>query len=325
MQSKYFCTLFDSNYLLKGVAMLETLRQHCSVAHVFVLCMDLQTQNLLAQLDLPHITCIALSGLEDEALLAVKKHRSIAEYCWTLSPCLPWYVLQSNAQVDCITYLDADLFFYSSIQPLFDEIGSASIAIIEHRYTERLKYLAVNGRFCVEWVSIKRDEQGLACLSRWRDQCIEWCFYRLEEKRMGDQKYLDEWPERYSSLRILENPGAGIAPWNFSDYDFGMNENDQITVNGVPLIFYHFHQFQLLDNGGFNRLSTFYTANCVEPDDVYQCYEMHLKMVLKKVRHFVPDFDAGLKSISQVATRRWVHKYVPRWAKDTIRRFTRLV
>ena len=30
----YFCTLFDSNYLLKGVAMLRTLKQHCPDAQV---------------------------------------------------------------------------------------------------------------------------------------------------------------------------------------------------------------------------------------------------------------------------------------------------
>ena len=324
MTTKYFCTLFDSNYLLKGVAMLETLRKQCPGAHVFVLCMDEQTATLLKHLGLDHVTCFALADFEDEALLAVKSQRSIAEYCWTLSPCLPWYVLQNNPQVDLITYVDADLFFYSPVQPLFDEIGDASIAIIEHRFTERLKHLEVNGRFCVEWVSIRRDEQGLACLSRWRDQCIEWCFYRLEDKRMGDQKYLDEWPERYSSLVILQHPGAGVAPWNYSKYQFGKDAAHQITVDSAPLIFYHFHQFQLLDNGGFDRLSTFYTSECAEPDAAYQTYETHLKVALQKVREYVPGFGAGLKPASHVAGRRWVHKYVPRWAKDAIRRFTRL-
>ena len=304
--------------------MLKTLHLHCPGAYVFILCMDKKTQLVLEQLDMSYISCIALVELEDEALLAVKKQRSIAEYCWTLSPCLPWYVLQNNPWVDCITYLDADLFFYSSVLPLFDEMGSASIAVIEHRYTERLKHLAVNGRFCVEWVSIRRDDQGLACLSRWRDQCIEWCFYRLEDKRMGDQKYLDEWPDRYSSLVILQHLGAGVAPWNYSNYHFDNDAGGHITVNDSPLIFYHFHQFQLLDNGGFDRLSTFYTATSAEPEHVYQRYEAYLKVTLTKVREIIPDFSSGLKSSAHVATRRWIHKYIPRWAKDAIRRYTRI-
>lgn len=324
MTPKYFCTLFDSNYLLKGVAMLETLQLHCPGAHVFVLCMDEQTGTLLKQLGMSYITCIALKDFEDEALLAVKSQRSIAEYCWTLSPCLPWYVLQNNPQVDLITYVDADLFFYSPVQPLFDEIGDASIAIIEHRFTDRLKHLEVNGRFCVEWVSIRRDEQGMACLSHWRDQCIEWCYYRLEDKRMGDQKYLDEWPELYSSLVILQHVGAGVAPWNYSKYAFRMNGNRQVTVDDELLIFYHFHQFQLLDNGGFDRLSTYYTSECKEPDEVYRRYEAYLKAVLQKVRRFVPTFAGGLKPAYHVAGRRWVHRYLPRWLKDAIKRITHI-
>lgn len=72
---RHFCTLFDSNYLLKGVAMLRTLKQHCPDAHVHVLCMDVQTYEILEQMRLPHVSCLSLSAVEDEALLAVKPQR----------------------------------------------------------------------------------------------------------------------------------------------------------------------------------------------------------------------------------------------------------
>lgn len=318
---RHFCTLFDRNYLLKGLAMLRTLAEYCPQAHVHVLCMDTQTQVILENLELPFVTCIPLASLEDDALLAVKADRSVAEYCWTLSSSVPWYVLQHNPQIDFITYVDADLLFYSPVQALFDEIGNASIAIIEHRFTPRLRHLEVNGRFCVEWVSFRRDAEGMACLKRWREQCIDWCFYRLEDKRMGDQKYLDEWPELYSSLCVLQHPGAGIAPWNYAQYQFAKNAEGKITVDGSPLVFYHFHQFQLLDNGGFDRLSTFYTSECAEPQAIYEQYESTLKTVLRDVRAVCPGFSAGLKAAAHMTGRRWVQRYVPRWAKQMLRRF----
>lgn len=323
MTQSHFCTLFDSGYLLKGVAMLRSLATYCPNAHVHVLCMDMQTQTILTQLNLPHITCIPLADLEDEALLKAKKDRGVAEYCWTLSPCLPWYVLQNNPQIDFITYLDADLLFYSPVQPLFDEIGVHSIAIIEHRFTPRLQDRAVNGRFCVEWVSFRRDDEGMACLARWREQCIEWCFYRLEDGRMGDQKYLDEWPQLYASCHILQHPGAGIAPWNYAQYAFGNDASGNITVQSALLIFYHFHQFQMLDNGRFDRLSAFYTSECREPGPIYLRYETILKEILAEVRVLVPDFSAGLKPAAQVAGRRWVQRYLPMWAKNILHRFIR--
>ncbi len=318
MQTRHFCTLFDRNYLLKGVAMLESLFRHCPRARVFVLCMDAQTRTILERLQVGDIVCIDLSELEDEALLEAKANRSVAEYCWTLSPCLPWYVLQQYSEVDEITYLDADLLFYSPLAPLFEEIGAASIAIIEHRFTPRLRHLEINGRFCVEWVSFRRDAEGLACLSRWREQCIEWCYYRLEDGRMGDQKYLDEWPARYPSCHIIQHPGAGIAPWNYAQYRFDGDVSGAIAVQGQPLIFYHFHQFQLLDDGRFERLSDFYTMECREPHAVYAAYESALRGVLARVRALEPGFSGGLMP-SPSAGRRWL-RHAARFAKSALYR-----
>lgn len=321
----HFCTLFDRNYLLKGVAMLRTLKQHCPQAHVHVLCMDTPTREILTQLDLPHVTCLSLSEIEDEALLAVKPGRSLAEYCWTLSPCLPWYVLQHNPDIDAITYLDADLYFYSSLQPLFDEIGGASIVIIEHRFPPAMKHHEVKGRFCVEWVGFKRDEQGMACLAHWREQCIEWCFHRLEEDRMGDQKYLDQWPGKYSGLLILQHPGAGVAPWNYSQYRFGWDDRGTITVNGAPLIFYHFHQLQLLSNGRFDRLSGAYRSMGPEPEVAYQAYEAALTHVLQEVRALQPSFSAGMKPWLRIKSQRLVQYLLPQSLKELLKKFIKAI
>nr|WP_314709152.1 hypothetical protein [uncultured Comamonas sp.] len=323
MTTRYFCTLFDSGYLLKGLAMIRSLKRHCPTMYIHVLCMDDQTKYILEKLEMPFVNCITLAEVENDELLKAKADRGVAEYCWTLSSCFTWHVMQSYSDIDFLTYVDADLLFYSSVQPLFDEIGDASIAVIEHRFTPRLQDREVNGRFCVEWDSFRRDEQGLACLSRWREQCIEWCYYRLEDGKMGDQKYLDEWPSRYSNCHILMHPGAGIAPWNYAQYRFGYNEAGAITVEGESLIFYHFHQFQLLDNGKFDRLSTFYTSECDEPAAVYEAYEAELKQCLADVRAVVPSFKGGLKPVSSVRGRRFVQQFVPMWAKEIARRFLR--
>jgi hypothetical protein len=323
MTIRYYCTLFDSGYLIKGLAMIRSLVKWSPGAEIFVLCMDARAQQILEQLAIPGVHCIPLADIETPELLETKKDRGVAEYCWTLSPCLPSYVLEHNPEIDFITYLDSDLLFYSPVEPLFGEIGDSSIAIIEHRFSPRLMDREINGRFCVEWVSFRRTEEGMACLARWKAQCIEWCYYRLEEGRMGDQKYLDEWPDRYAECHILQHPGAGVAPWNYSRYTFGGNASSGITVDGAPLIFYHFHQFQLLDNGKFDRLSSFYTEEKREPDAIYSAYEAALRAALAEVRSVWPGFDAGLKAVGSVAGRRWAQKYVPRAVKDVLRKFIR--
>lgn len=303
--------------------MIRSLERFCPGMRIHVLCMDEQTKVILEDLQMPYVHCVSLAEVETEALLKAKADRGVAEYCWTLSSGFTWHVMANNQDIDLLTYVDADLMFYSDVQPLFDEIGDASIAIIEHRFTPRLKDREVNGRFCVEWDSFRRDEQGMACLTRWRDQCLDWCYYRLEDGKMGDQKYLDEWPELYPSCHILMHPGAGIAPWNYAQYKFDKDANGNITVEGDPLIFYHFHQFQLLENGKFDRLSSFYTSECTEPIAIYEAYEIELQKCLADVRAVMPNFKGGLKPVSSVRGRRFLQKYVPMWAKEIARRFLR--
>ncbi|WP_245425729.1 hypothetical protein [Rhizobium sp. J15] len=303
--------------------MIDSLMRQSSDSHVFVLCLDQQTSDIITLLAIPGVTGISLAEVETEELLQAKKTRGVAEYCWTLSPCLPWYLFENYPEIDLLTYLDSDLLFYSPLQPIFDEIGDSSVAIIEHRFAPRLHDREVNGRFCVEWVTFRRDDEGMACLSRWRDQCIEWCYYRLEDGKMGDQKYLDEWPDRYKHCHIIEHPGAGVAPWNYEKHTFGVSAMGAIIVDASPLIFYHFHQFQLLENGGFDRLSTFYTSVCPEPDGIYLAYESALTRTLERVRTIVPGFSGGLRSSRQVARRRWAQRYLPFTLKEAIRRFLR--
>ena len=90
-----------------------------------------------------------------------------------------------------ITYLDADLYFYGSPEPIFTELGDRSILVIEHRYPGRLKGNDRFGLFNVRYEPSGMTASGLACLERWGDQCLEWCYDRDEATRYADQKYLD--------------------------------------------------------------------------------------------------------------------------------------
>lgn len=317
---RYFCTLFDRNYLIKGVSMIKSLIKHCHDVEIYVLCMDSETKEILTGFDFNQVHLILLSDIENQELLSVKPGRSAAEYCWTLSAFFSWYIMSKFHNVDMLTYLDADLLFYSNVEPLFDEINTASIAIIEHRFSEKLIHLEAYGRFNVEWVSFRRDSAGLACLEKWKNQCIEWCFARLEDGRMGDQKYLDSWPTIYADkLCILQHYGAGIAPWNYANYKIAKN-NNQIFINDVPLVFYHFHQFQILKNNKFHWMSKAYSENEIMPDLIYLQYENEIKNALYEINKIRPGFRFGIRSVGIVTLRHIIQRFVGLRLKNFIRK-----
>src|SRR2546426_7474292 len=172
---RYFCTYFDSNYLTRGLSLISSLQRFCKDFKIFVLCLDTEAQRILEELKIHQICTIALAELEkhDPQLLAAKETRSKVEYYFTCTPALPAFVLERWPEVDLITYLDADFFFFNDIEPAFAELAGSSIAITAHGFGPSLQKLEEFGRYNVGWVSFRRDKEGLRCLYDWRARCIE--------------------------------------------------------------------------------------------------------------------------------------------------------
>ena len=95
----------------------------------------------LDALALPHVSTVSLAELEafDAELLSTKADRTPVEYCWTATPALPLYMFATRPELDEVTYLDADLMFFSDPEPLFDEMGDASVLITPHRFSPRVR------------------------------------------------------------------------------------------------------------------------------------------------------------------------------------------
>lgn len=64
----YFCTLFDTNYLTRGIAMYESLKRYTLEFHLFILAFDDKCERILKQLRLENVTIISLKDFEDEEL-----------------------------------------------------------------------------------------------------------------------------------------------------------------------------------------------------------------------------------------------------------------
>lgn len=230
-----FCTLFDSYYIHKGLALYESLCECTEDFHLFIVAFDDASYNKLKEIGLEKATIISLAEFETPDLLRVKPSRNKAEYCWTCSSAVTEYCMQKY-NLDAITYLDSDLMFLSDPKVIEEEIGDKEIGITEH-----FNSIPVTGRFCVQYMYFKNQEEGRQALKWWKDKCIEWCYARQEDGKYGDQAYVDAFPQRYESLCIIKNRGVGIADWNVNQYD--ISDDNRIIYKGIayPKVFYHFH------------------------------------------------------------------------------------
>lgn len=247
-----YCTYFDSNYLTRGVALYLSLKRHSPPFVLWVLCFDDQTHEALTKVNQPDLRPIRLDDFEagDDLLVAAKRERSRIEYYFTCTPSVAWYVLRQDPSIDSITYLDSDLLFYADPTTILASGGGRSITIVPHGFPEHLRSLEIYGVYNVGLVSFRNDDVGRPHLESWRLQCIEWCFDRVEDGKYADQRYLDDWPT-YPGVAVIDHPGAGLAPWNVAVRRVQV-AGEGLSVNGQPLIFYHFAAFEYLGRGIFD-------------------------------------------------------------------------
>ena len=230
MATRHFCTYFNAAYIWKGLALYESLKSVSNNFCFHVMALDDKTYEFLSNIHETSLVVENWKNYETEKFLELKKERTFAEYCWTCGPTIIQHFLCDNHLSD-ITYLDSDLMFYSSFEPIYNEIGGNSIAITRHFS----KMDAQSGKFCVQFVYFRNDDNGNAALNWWKGECINWCYARYEDGKFGDQKYLDEFPIRFNSVKIIENRGAGIASWNMALYEFVNQTSIKYQGNVFPL------------------------------------------------------------------------------------------
>ena len=132
----------------------------------------------------------------------------------------------TRPDLDEVTYLDADLLFFDDPEPLFEAMGRRLGA--DHAAPLRAQDTPPGDQRDLQR-PVPRPSAATAAAGGapwWHDRCVEWCYYRLEDGKLGDQKYLDDWPERFEGVHVLEHKGGGLAPWNITQYDVRADGRD---------------------------------------------------------------------------------------------------
>lgn len=282
-----FCTIFDSFYLDKGLALYESLLKVESDFKLYVFAFDEKSEFVLKELKLSKMIVISLKQFEDEQMLVVKKERSKAEYCWTCTPISVEYVIEHYHEEQC-TYIDADLYFYDSPKLLLSELkeNKKNILITEHRFSPNFEknLLKESGKYCVQFNTFDASKSSMDVLKTWKSQTLEWCSYTKYGDKKGDQKYLENWTQDYLNVHELQHLGGGVSWWNIQQYTLTKESNKLYIHFGhqkYPLVFYHFQNIRYLPFGFVNTNMGFRSKDINQW--IYYPYLAHLE----KIREFL--------------------------------------
>jgi hypothetical protein len=260
-----FVTFFDINYFDKGKVLYDSLCQHVLNFELFVVCLDNRTSEILLESNYPNLTVVNLDEIEKKyvELEVAKSNRSLVEYYFTLSPFCPRFCMEKFG-LKSICSLDADIQFYSSPVKYFDQLENHSIVLTPHKFSSNNKDKIKYGIYNVSFQIFKNDPIGNLCLKKWSMDCLEWCKDYFDEKknRFADQLYLNNWLQEYKgSIYIINDDVGGIAPWNLNNYKLTLKKG-RFFSNDKPLIFFHFHDFRIVQNNYIFHSFQNYGVDC---------------------------------------------------------------
>ena len=84
--TEHYVTLFDSTFLAQGLALHASMARHAGEFDLTVIAMDETVERVLEDMALSRVRVVPLREAETDELHRVKPSRSIAEYCWTITP-----------------------------------------------------------------------------------------------------------------------------------------------------------------------------------------------------------------------------------------------
>jgi hypothetical protein len=293
----HYATLFDKNYLTRGLALWESLQKHTKDFQLHILCLDDFTFEYLHKKGLENVELTHLSSLETHSadIALCKNNRTLVEYYFTLSPCFPLYLLEKHGiSMAYICSLDADLYFYDDPQLILKNFSHRSILITSHSFSPHLgKGWFTTGVFNVSFQAFRNDEIGLDCLKKWKTQCMDWCYnyYDALHNRFADQKYLESFPEMYGDkLVIINSPMANVALWNVNNYKLKMQQG-RIYSDTIPLVYYHFSNVKILSNT-LTQTGFYWAQTRLQPvllNHIYLPYIHRVKQLNRLVFNAVSD------------------------------------
>ena len=294
-----YCTLFDKNYLSRGLTLYFSLQRQEAGAKMVMLCLDRATRDALAELSLADAELILLEELEsyDPALGKVRAARTPAEYYFTCKPVLMRHIALHGKNVSRITYLDSDLFCFSDPKTLAAELASSTVVLTPHRFPPYLKNWEQYGLFNAGWVSTSTDEEGMRFIEWWRERCLEWCEMTVVGEKFADQKYLDQVAGAFPHALALPHSGVNTGPWRLANIRIE-SSGDKVLVEGQPLIFYHFHGLRRIFGNWYDSgLCEYYVPLSSEIRKlIYQPYITELRVADERLQRLPESIRGNLAS-----------------------------
>lgn len=240
------CTIISKNYLAAARTLVNSLQQFNEAIYPVVLLVDTidsgfepAAENfytmLASDLAIPRWPHFAMKYDIMELNTAVKPY--LIE------------VLFDRFEAQKVIYFDPDIVIYHRLDELLELLNQHTVVLTPHLldpledgFSPSEITILQAGSYNLGFVAFSRRGNWREILQWWQRRLYLYCTREVERGIFVDQKWADLMPSLYDNVYVLRNPGYNVAYWNFKTRDL-QHTPTGYTVNGQPLIFFHFSGF----------------------------------------------------------------------------------
>ncbi len=276
------CSSFCSNYAPKAAVLAESVKKY-NLEAITIACVLERELTEEVKHTLRHFDQIVQAkdlGYDDFDAFIFKY--DIVEASTAVKGKLFQYLMDRYPKEKYI-YLDPDIKVYHSLEQLDIWLDSHPILLTPHLLTPESFHNArgifeneigaalTHGVFNLGFLAVNSDVEARRFIDWWARRLELYCYADMKDQGIfTDQGWIDLAP-CFFEVFIIKNSGYNVAHWNLSTriLDRG-DRNVAYTVNGEPLIFYHFSEFTSgLDQSRVERYASSPDNAVYEVRDVY--------------------------------------------------------
>ncbi|MCU7810159.1 MAG: hypothetical protein KZQ77_02840, partial [Candidatus Thiodiazotropha sp. (ex Notomyrtea botanica)] len=209
---------------------------------------------------------------------------SIVEFATAIKP----FVLQKLlGREDCeaVFYFDPDTALFSSMDGMIRDLGDSNIMLTPHltdpetsqRGIEDNELSALkHGVYNLGYVGVRNTSEGKRFSAWWASRLKDYCRDDIPAGIFTDQRWCDLVPAFFNKVKVSRYPGYNVAPWNMTNRKVEKLKNGSYTVNGKPLVFYHFTGF---DSGAHHVMLSLYSKDSPAAAELFKWYKSELDLI----------------------------------------------
>ena len=276
--TKVIFTICSNNYLAQARTLGDSVAEYNSDYKFIIFLCDRRSKSIDYTFFEPH-TIIEINEIGLGQFDEMVSRYNIIELNTSVKPFVFDYIFRKYPETKLVMYLDPDTYVCNSLTPVEIELQKKSVLLTPHIYTPidfdgespTENTFTQHGVFNLGFIAIQNDANSSKLLQWWMKRMAENCFNRPSKGIFVDQLPMNYAPIFFHGVKISNNWGINMAPWNLHERDLTLKSDKYFVNEKWPLIFYHFSNCNPTDD---DSLSDKYTRITFEN-----------RPVLKKIYH----------------------------------------